>query len=105
MLSPLAIAATPCVMPEGMRTIAPCCEIGEPCGMPDMPVPCAECWPALPSSALPAAISDVAPPLLVSFEQPILITIEAPNLGTPFVVVVFHPPPPTLLALGTQLTC
>jgi hypothetical protein len=107
MLSPLAMAAGPSELPARAHYVAPCCEGDEPCGMPDMGnvEPCFRCPPAMPLAGLPAITQDVAPALLVAFERPILITIESPSVGEAFAVVLFHPPPPTLLALGTLLTC
>jgi hypothetical protein len=107
MLSPLGMAAEPCAMPVEANYVAPCCEGDEPCGMPDMGdmAPCFKCPPVLPPAGLPAIAPDVAAPLLVAFERPILITIESAHGDEAFVVVPFHPPPPTLLALGTLLTC
>ena len=107
MLSPFAMSAAPCVMPDAARYVAPCCEGDEPCGMPDMGdvAPCFECSPMAPPAGLPAIIADVAAPLPLAFERPIWITIEPGHGDGTFVVVPFHPPPPTLLALGTLLTC
>lgn len=110
MLSPLAVTAAPCVTTETPK-VMPCCEGDEACEMPERGAlasetpPCIRCSPAAPLPSLPAATLNFLPPLAIAFERPTLLWFEAGEAVQPLIANRFHPPPPTLLALGTQLTC